>query len=279
MRQPALWWACLCAVLLAPVVAQANSIDCAKAKTKVETLLCTDPALKKQDLAVAQAFSEALDIAPDTAAVRAGQRQWLAARNACPDAACLTARHEERQKELAGLVANIQEGFKTERARLRTLFNWPKECEDSFQELVSPERNGWRTSGVTSYPLEDGRTLYAVQCDQAAYQDSYVAVLQERPDGPGNVLRFPLFDADGKTVHRSEDTHLAGMLTFNAQARTLTVFTTARGVGDCGSYVIYAFPQTNAPRVSVVEARAKDCSNSATAKYVAPEHWPLVKRP
>jgi len=60
----------------------------------------------------------------------------------------------------------------------------------------------------------------------------------------------------------------------------LTVFTKARGLGDCGSYVRYAFPATGPKRVQVVEARVKGCSDRPPQETViTPDTWPLVKKP
>ena len=89
-------------VLHAPEL-RAAGIDCAKAATAVEKLLCSDPGLKGADTAVADAFAAALAASSDAAAVRAAQRDWLKKRNACADAACLTAVHAARKAELEGM--------------------------------------------------------------------------------------------------------------------------------------------------------------------------------
>jgi len=273
---------CLLALLPAAPWARAAGIDCAKATTKVEKLLCADPALVKADAAVAEAFATAREAATDPVAVRASQRDWLTVRNACPDAACLAKVQAERQAALTALTAEALRQNATERARLRHLLGWPEDCEQSFQELLSPEGRGATTlgTGVESHPLGDGRTLYCVQCDLAAYQGTYVIMLQEKPDGPGTLLRFPLYDRDGAKIVRSEDTFLAGALDFVPRTGELTVFTKARGLGDCGSYVRYAFPATGPKRVQVVEARVKGCSDRPPQETViTPDTWPLVKKP
>ncbi|MGD9610324.1 MAG: DUF1176 domain-containing protein [Desulfovibrionaceae bacterium] len=271
---------CLLALLPAVPWARAAGIDCAKATTNVEKLLCADPALQTADAAVAEAFATARDAASDPAAVRASQRDWLKVRNACPDAACLATVQAERQAALAALTAEALRQHAAKRARLRNLLGWPEDCEQSFQELLSPDGRGATTlgTGVESHPLGDGRTLYCVQCDLAAYQATYVIMLQEKPEGPGTLLRFPLYDRDGAKIVRSEDTFLAGALDFTPRTGELTVFTKARGIGDCGSYVRYAFPATGPKRVTVVEARVKGCSDRPPMETVIdPGTWPLVK--
>jgi hypothetical protein len=272
----------LLALLPVTPLARAAGIDCAKATTHVEKLLCADPALVKADAAVAEAFATARDAASDPAAVRASQQDWLKVRSACPDAACLAKVQAERQAALAALTAEALRQNAAERARLRKLLGWPENCEQSFQELLSPDGRGATTlgTGVESHPLGDGRTLYSVQCDLAAYQATYVIMLQEKPEGPGTLLRFPLYDRDGTKIVRSEDTFLAGALDFAPRTGELTVLTKARGIGDCGSYVRYAFPATGPKRVQVVEARVKGCSDRPPQETIIdPGTWPLVQKP
>jgi hypothetical protein len=266
---------CLCLLSLVAASAHASGINCAKAKTDVEKSICADPKLKEADGAVADAFADALAAASDQNAVRASQRQWLVQRNACPDAGCLTARHQERLKELTERTAEAAAKDQAERARLRAMLGWPEDCEDSFRDLLS--RNSLAGTGVTAHALGEGRTLYCVQCELAAYQEVFMAVLQDTPDGPGRVLSFPLYDRDGGKINRSEDTSLAGWPEFNEATKTLAVFYKARGIGDCGSYVVYAFPTRGAPKV--VEARARGCSDTSPQKDLEPTRWPLVKNP
>jgi hypothetical protein len=266
---------CLCLLFFSAAAAHASGINCAKAKTDVEKTICADPKLKEADGAVADAFADALAATSDQNAVRASQRQWLAQRNACPDAGCLNARHQERLKELTELTANAAARDQAERERLRTMLGWPDDCEDSFRELLT--RNSSVGSGVTAHALGEGRTLYCVQCDLAAYQEVFMVVLQDTPNDPGKVLTFPLYDREGGKVSRSEDTSLAGWPDFNDATKTLTVFYKARGIGDCGSYVTYTFPTQGAPKV--VEARAKGCSDASSKKDIEPSRWPLVKNP
>ncbi|KQZ31377.1 lysozyme inhibitor LprI family protein [Caulobacter sp. Root1472] len=81
--------ATLAALLLAAVIpslsvspAAAASFDCAKARTKVETLICKDPQLSRQDEDLAKAYGEALKLwdGKIAAYVRISQRGWMGAR-------------------------------------------------------------------------------------------------------------------------------------------------------------------------------------------------------
>lgn len=68
------------------VPAAAASFDCAKARTKVEKLICDDPELSRQDEAMARAFSEALTVwdGKIAAATRLNQKGWVGSRALLP---------------------------------------------------------------------------------------------------------------------------------------------------------------------------------------------------
>lgn len=81
--------AALAALLLAAVIpslaaspAIAASFDCAKARTKVEKLICKDPQLSRQDEDLAEAYGEAQKAwdGKIAAYVRMSQRGWMRAR-------------------------------------------------------------------------------------------------------------------------------------------------------------------------------------------------------
>ena len=66
--------------------ATAASFDCAKARTKVETLICKDPQLSRQDEDLARAYSEALKVwdGQIAASVKLSQRGWVGSRALLP---------------------------------------------------------------------------------------------------------------------------------------------------------------------------------------------------
>lgn len=266
-------------VALAPGPARAGGIDCAKAKTAVEKTICADPRLLAADAAVAEAFAAAVAASPDPSAVRAGQRDWLAIRNACPDAACLGQRLAERRAALTAANVDGTKALWDQRAALQQKLHWPKDCEDTFRDTFGGGTDGpglpLRDTGVERHDLGNGRTLFLVQCDQAAYQGVYAAMETGPGDGPARLLRFPTADADGGRVIRREDDSLVGDMQFDETNKTLTVLTKARGVGDCGSYAVYGFDAAGKPAVR--ELRARECPKKA-GPYLPPERWPLVGR-
>ncbi|MBO9557505.1 MAG: hypothetical protein J7515_02830 [Caulobacter sp.] len=76
--------AALAGLLLLAVAAPANaaSFDCAKAKSKVEKLICKDPQLSRQDEDLAKTYGEALKLwdGKIAAYVKLTQRGWVASR-------------------------------------------------------------------------------------------------------------------------------------------------------------------------------------------------------
>jgi hypothetical protein len=76
--------ASLAALALVTLAAPASAVsfDCAKARTKVETLICKDPQLSRQDEDLAKAYGEALKVWDGRIAayVKLTQRGWAASR-------------------------------------------------------------------------------------------------------------------------------------------------------------------------------------------------------
>lgn len=87
-------------------LAQAASFDCAKAGSKVEKFICGDAALSKLDEEMNAAYKIALQDKTKAEAVKQAQKQWMAERNNCADAACVKRAYEARLSSLAGGSSN-----------------------------------------------------------------------------------------------------------------------------------------------------------------------------
>src|SRR5712691_10084857 len=99
--------------------ARAQSFDCARARTAVETAICADASLKAQDAQLAQAYAQLLAATqarePERAAqIRDEQRRWVqerdrscAAQGEAPAriAACLAGLYHTRSAGLAAAVS------------------------------------------------------------------------------------------------------------------------------------------------------------------------------
>lgn len=91
----------LLTVLFLPSFAIGASFDCKKAATRVERLICANADLSWLDDTLSEAFVLEADRARDPAHLRATQKAWLAARNACADVSCMQQQYEDRIAELS----------------------------------------------------------------------------------------------------------------------------------------------------------------------------------
>ncbi|WP_431047290.1 lysozyme inhibitor LprI family protein [Roseateles sp. L2-2] len=97
-------WRFAAGVLGVVASAGAFAMDCTKAATPVERLVCASPRLQALDLRLNDAFRVAAVVATDATALRDEQRRWLATRDACGDEVCVAAAYGERVAVLAGRV-------------------------------------------------------------------------------------------------------------------------------------------------------------------------------
>ena len=80
------------------------SFDCSKATSRVEKMVCAEPALSRLDEDIASAYTNALAVSPAHEELRQTQRAWLHKRNACPDSHCLRSAYENQLAYLKGQV-------------------------------------------------------------------------------------------------------------------------------------------------------------------------------
>ena len=93
-------WLLACALTLSAIAAHAVGIDCSKAKTRVEHLICDDVAVAQLDIDLSITYQSAVDKAVDPAVVVRSQRDWLKQRNVCTDTACLAQAYRSRIEAL-----------------------------------------------------------------------------------------------------------------------------------------------------------------------------------
>lgn len=80
------------------------SFDCAKASSKVENIICSDSAIANTDSDMATFYKRNLIAAgASTDSVKKGQRDFIAKRNLCADAECISAAYKERTSDLVQL--------------------------------------------------------------------------------------------------------------------------------------------------------------------------------
>jgi uncharacterized protein len=77
------------------------SFDCAKAKTKIEKLICANPKLSQLDEKVSALYKKVLEQSPVPEDTKEQQREWVKdPRNLCKDAACLEEAYASRISDL-----------------------------------------------------------------------------------------------------------------------------------------------------------------------------------
>lgn len=82
----------------APVLA---AVDCSRAKSNVEKLLCSNSRLAEADERLALAFRGAIHRGADPQALMESQRVWVHdARDICNDVECMLKAYEERISDL-----------------------------------------------------------------------------------------------------------------------------------------------------------------------------------
>ncbi len=92
----------LAALGFAALSAQAPAaIDCSRAKTNSEKLLCSNSRLMKAEEHMAFAFREAIKRGAKPQALMESQRVWIRdVRDVCIDVECMLRAHEQRRSEL-----------------------------------------------------------------------------------------------------------------------------------------------------------------------------------
>ena len=87
-------------VLAAPVCAFA-ALDCSRAKSNVEKMLCSNSRLAEADERLAFAFRGAIHRGADPKVLMDSQRAWIHdARDVCNDVECMLKAYEERISDL-----------------------------------------------------------------------------------------------------------------------------------------------------------------------------------
>lgn len=88
------------ALLVVAPIATAASFDCTRAGSAVERLICSDRELSDLDNSLDEVFVMEIEREEAATRLRSSQKAWLAARNACSDAACVRHQYEDRLAQL-----------------------------------------------------------------------------------------------------------------------------------------------------------------------------------
>lgn len=100
--------AALCAGLTLGAGLPAAAMDCAKAETRVEKLVCGRPELKEYDELVDKLYPATLRAAQDAEMLAATQRDWRAGIEACNGYECIEDAYEDRLARLTSYLREVQ---------------------------------------------------------------------------------------------------------------------------------------------------------------------------
>lgn len=160
---------------------------------------------------------------------------------------------------------------------------WPAREEILQAALVQAEDSDWcdgffepevATEGSEVYMLGD-RALVEVLCAHTAYQSVYVYAALS-PDGTLEPLTLDMFyPDDGGNFQRVSEPSAGGLADFNPEQGQLTIFSKARGLGDCGSLATYRW---TGQALNLETYRYQACTDVPQEPQTAPnpENFPQV---
>lgn len=162
----------------------------------------------------------------------------------------------------------------------------PDEEADARRELahhlkvpVGCDADEYGERRIETHLLADG-TVVAVECSLGAYNRRtawfWVEGSRHKPIRI-QPLRFATWEPS-TPPRRVVDSILAGIDEYDPVTATVTVWSKARGQGDCGTFAKYRFdppaPRRAVPaRVTTLEVRVKTTCDGGP---ITPESWPLM---
>ncbi|OKH44643.1 hypothetical protein NIES30_21755 [Phormidium tenue NIES-30] len=167
----------------------------------------------------------------------------------------------------AGADPNSEGSLPADEAILQTVYDQVESldlCNGFYQpEVAQAESRVYRVGD---------RALVELVCANAAYQSVY-AYIAYQPDGSWQPLALDGFypDETGQFVRTSEGT-VAGLATFDPEQELLTVFSKARGIGDCGSLADYRW---TGDELALETFRYQACSDSP-GELLEPADYPQI---
>jgi uncharacterized protein len=154
-----------------PRAASAASFHCAKARTSVEKMICSDSALSDLDGRLASAYRRALVVAADPESQKAEQRAWLMTeRKKCADVACLKQSYQQR---LTALEAAVGHKSAADYAFTKTPFISPMIVDD-LSGSVSDEGDQIIAINLTD-SVDSNRYSCEVKVQKSANESPYVS--------------------------------------------------------------------------------------------------------
>jgi uncharacterized protein DUF1176 len=165
-------------------------------------------------------------------------------------------------------IGNLQPSAR--RSEWRQQLHWPQPCEQAFAQ--TREQRGAQ-SGVRVMRLSSGWRVVEVRCAAGAYQPSqmFVGISPTGIASPPISMPTVTFDDEGRAKWSTSE-EVWGTVTFGAEANQVTIVNVARGLGDCGSMIVYRIDTDGVISFKVATARGKPCDDNSQA----PTSWPVL---
>lgn len=147
---------------------------------------------------------------------------------------------------------------------------WMAACDFPANE-ESDSTSGWGI--MHRYELAPDEHLVSISCELFAYQATFV--LAHFRGAGARLIAAQQFDETGAL--RDTSALFVGFERVDAPTRTLSIFTRARGAGDCGTFATYQLDPEGSARTLAV--RVRECIDVREDEVVLPEQWEIVYPP
>jgi hypothetical protein len=155
--------------------------------------------------------------------------------------------------------------------RLATELNAALPWMDACDLPAGTEADTTASTGIMHrYPLGPEEDLVSISCELFANQATFV--LAHVAGRRARLVEAAQFDETGALADTS--TLFVGLESVDAPTRTVTVFTRARGVGDCGTLATHRIGPNGS--MQTVSVRARECIDVLEDSVELPERWPVV---
>lgn len=171
--------AAVLATALTPIaalsVSHAQSFDCTKASTAVETLICADPNLSLMDTELGRVYGNLMQSISNGAqkTLRDGQRAWLNQRNTCETrgSECVEGLYEQRLRQLDADY-DVFTGWAGEFSSAANLQISATNTDDgrTYEIALSGAGQNWTCDGSLSARVNDDGTALVVNKDDEIVQ-------------------------------------------------------------------------------------------------------------
>lgn len=136
-------------------------------------------------------------------------------------------------------------------------------CEKERDKGISPE-------ATEVYPLDGEKYLVEILCFMGAYQGNYQYLLFSSHNSTVKKISFTTFTMQLENRRITDSFTLVGTPQFEPKMRILSVYSLARGLGDCGSFARYRWDGFG---FKLLEYRGKF---KCDGRYSPPEEYPLI---